>query len=124
MNRVSLFGSAVGAIMLASTPAYAQQSLGDLFENFRSTSLGPAADFIGAAAFFGGIVLVLLAIFKLIQNSRNPHDTGSRPITALVMFIAGSLCIALPEFAGVGVTSFLGSGAETSTVDGTLRSIN
>lgn len=110
--------------MFSVMPASAQQSIGDLINNFKSSSLGPAADFIGAAAFFGGIVAILIGIFKLVQNHRNPHESQSKPSVAFIWFLAGSLAIALPEFAGVGVTSFLGSGAGTSTIDGSLRSIN
>lgn len=104
-------------------PVMAQQSLGDLASNFSTTTLGPWADLLGSTAFFGGLLCVIIGIVKLVSNSRNPHQQHS-PMSMLIWFLAGALLIGLPAWAGVGVTSFLGSGADTSTIDGTLRSIN
>ena len=112
-----------GFYMAMLGPVMAQQSLGDLASNFQTTTLGPAADLLGSVAFFGGILCVIIGIAKLVSNSRNTHQPHS-PVSMVLWFLAGALLIGLPTWAGVGVTSFLGSGADTSTIDGTLRSIN
>ncbi|QOF75204.1 hypothetical protein IG197_31970 (plasmid) [Aminobacter sp. SR38] len=108
------------------TMALAQSSggLGEVLTNVRNDTLGPAGDFLGAASFIIGVVFAMLAINKLVQNHRNPHDPSAKPATAIWFGVAAALFIAVPEFLGMGVTTFFGSGADTTSVDGTLRSIN
>ncbi|KAB2680250.1 hypothetical protein ACFW0F_22270 [Brucella anthropi] len=117
--------SVLTATVAYQTAAFAQSGgLGDVLTNVRNDTLGPAGDFLGAAAFIIGVIFALLAINKLVQNQRNPHDPSTRPATAIWYGVAAALFIAVPEFLGMGVTTFFGSGAETTSVDGTLRSIN
>ncbi|ASY61407.1 hypothetical protein [Sinorhizobium sp. CCBAU 05631] len=119
------------ATILAGTLAYqsvalAQSSggLGDILTNVRNDTLGPAGDFIGAGSFILGLIAAITAVYKLVQNNRNPHDPSSSPKQALVWGTVAACLIAIPEFLGMGVTTFFGSGADTTSVDGTLRSIN
>lgn len=64
MFRLSRLSTSLVVVAMTASPALAQQSLGDILENFRSSSMGPAADFIGAAAFFGGLIAVLMGILS------------------------------------------------------------
>lgn len=118
--------SVLVATLAYQTAAYAQSSggLGEVLTNVRNDTLGPAGDFLGAGSFIGGVICAILAIVKLVQNNRNPHDPSARPAAAIWLGVAAALLIAIPSFLGMGVTTFFGSGADTTSVDGTLRSIN
>jgi Na+/proline symporter len=128
MNAVNICKkiAPIAAIGLGSTSvALAQESsLGEVLTNVRTDTLGPAGDFIGAGAFILGVIFGVMAIIKLVQNHRNPHDPASRPTQAIVLGVAAAAMIAIPTFLGMGVTTLFGTGAETTSIDGQLRSLN
>lgn len=119
---------ATGVLATWAAPAFAQATssggLGQVLTNVRTDTLGPVGDFLGGGSFILGVIFAIMAILKLVQNHRNPHDPTSKPAQAIIFGIAAAALIAIPSFLGMGVTTFFGSGAQTTSVTGTLRSIN
>ncbi len=106
--------------------AFAQQSqggIGEIATNLRRDSIGPIADLIGALAFLCGVLAAIFGLWTLFQNRRNPHDPHNSVGRAIMSFVVAAGLIGIPSYLGVGVATFFGSGAETASVDGTLRSI-
>lgn len=106
--------------------AFAQQSqggIGEIATNLRRDLIGPIADLIGALAFLCGVLAAIFGLWTLFQNRRNPHDPHNSVGRAIMSFVVAAGLIGIPSYLGVGVATFFGSGAETASVDGTLRSI-
>lgn len=106
--------------------AFAQQSqggIGEIATNLRRDSIGPIADLFGALAFLCGVLAAIFGLWTLFQNRRNPHDPHNSVGRAIMSFVVAAGLIGIPSYLGVGVATFFGSGAETASVDGTLRSI-
>lgn len=122
--RTARLPLALSAVFFGASAAFAQEGLGDVFTTIRTDTLGPAGDIIGAISFLAGVIAAILGIWKLIQHRQNPHDPGAKPSQAIIFGIAAALLVAVPSFLGVGVTTIFGSGADTSSVEGQLRSIN
>ncbi|GLU29916.1 MULTISPECIES: hypothetical protein [Brucella/Ochrobactrum group] len=120
------------AILLASTatiasaPAVAASSggVGDMASNLRTEAVGPIADLIGSLAFVFGVIAGIIGLWMLFQHRRNPHDPNNSVGKAIMSFFVAAGLIGIPSYLGVGVATFFGSGATTTSVDGSLRSIN
>lgn len=114
-----------GIALMGGSPALAQSGgFGDIATNFRTDTMGPVADLLGSAAFVIGLIVAMMGIWMLVQSRRNAHDPNSSVGRALLLFFAAACLIGIPAFLGAGVTTFFGSGAEKTSVDGSLRSIN
>lgn len=114
------------AVLIGAQVASAQQSqggIGEIATNLRRDSIGPIADLIGALAFLCGVLAAIFGLWTLFQNRRNPHDPQNSVSRAIMSFVVAAGLIGIPSYLGVGVATFFGSGAETASVDGTLRSI-
>ncbi|OYR17607.1 hypothetical protein [Brucella thiophenivorans] len=122
IKRLTLSSSLI--VLGLSTAAYAQGGIGDVAKSLQTDSLGPMADLLGALAFMGGVVVAIIGLWMLFQHQKNPHNPNSSVGRAITAFIVAAGLIGIPSYLGVGVATFFGSGAETSSVDGTLRSIN
>ncbi len=114
------------AAVIATAPVFAQSQggLGDMATSLRTDSVGPVADLIGSLAFVAGIISAIFGLWTLFQHRRNPHDPNSGVSKAIMSFIVAAGLVGIPAYLGVGVATFFGSGAETTSVDGSLRSIN
>ncbi|MGW6778766.1 hypothetical protein ACWF50_12075 [Brucella pseudogrignonensis] len=113
-------------VRIGTQLAAAQQSrggIGEIATNLRQDSIGPIADLIGALAFLCGVLAAIFGLWTLFQNRRNPHDPQNSIGRAIMSFVVAAGLIGIPSYLGVGVATFFGSGAETASVDGTLRSI-
>lgn len=114
---ILLLGVAYGA------PATAQ-TFGDIFTEMRGSQLGPAADILGTISFVLGIAFGIMAVMAMIKRSRQTNDNSVEVGRILMLSVAAACMIAIPTFLNVGVASIFGTGADTSTVDGQLRSLN
>lgn len=114
---VLLLGMAYGAPVAA-------QTFGDIFTDMRTSQLGPAADILGTISFVLGIAFGIMAVFAMIKRSRQTNDNSVEVGRIIMLSIAAACMIAIPTFLNVGVASIFGTGADQSTVDGQLRSLN
>lgn len=114
----AIIGSMIG-ITLAASPAFAQnQDVGDIATTVRGW-MGDISELIFVIAFVGGILLVLMGLFKFKQNSQNPQDPSAKLSTAFTLIFIGGALIVLPTVAGVGITSIFGGGAtKTNAISG------
>ena len=108
---------------LAATQAFAQ-TFGDIFTEMRSSQLGPAADILGSISFVLGVVFAIMAVMAMIKRSRNTNDGSVESGRILMLSVAAACMVAIPTFLNVGVASIFGTGANQSSVDGQLRSLN
>ncbi|WP_299211155.1 hypothetical protein [uncultured Tateyamaria sp.] len=108
---------------LWATQAFAQ-TFGDIFTEMRSSQLGPAADILGTISFVLGVVFAIMAVMAMIKRSRNTNDNSVESGRILMLSIAAACMVAIPTFLNVGVASIFGTGANQSSVDGQLRSLN
>ena len=108
---------------LWATQAFAQ-TFGDIFTEMRSSQLGPAADILGTISFVLGVVFAIMAVMAMIKRSRNTNDGSVESGRILMLSVAAACMVALPTFLNVGVASIFGTGANQSSVDGQLRSLN
>lgn len=116
----------VSALLLSATfaaPA-AAQTFGDIFTDMRTEQLGPTADILGTISFVLGIAFGIMAVMAMIRRSRTTNDNSVEVGRILMLSIAAACMIAIPTFLNVGVASIFGTGADQSTVDGQLRSLN
>lgn len=112
------------ATLLASSSAYAQTGgLGDIATNLRTDTAGPIADLLGSLSFIFGLLAAIASLYVFWNNHKNPHDPGSKPARGIVLAAVAAAFIGIPAYLGMGVTTFFGSGAETTSIDGSLRSI-
>lgn len=105
------------------TQAYAQ-TFGDIFTDVRSSQLGPAADILGTISFVLGVVFAIMAVMAMIKRSRTNNDNSVETGRILMLSIAAACMVAIPTFLNVGVASIFGAGANQSSVDAPLRSLN
>ena len=117
----SLIG--LGFFAISGSVAYAQ-TFGDIFTDMRTSQLGPAADIAGTISFLLGVVLAIMAVMAMIKRSRTHNDSTVDTGRIIMLSIAAAVMVALPTFLNVGVASIFGTGADTSSVDGQLRSLN
>jgi len=108
---------------LAATQAFAQ-TFGDIFTEMRSSQLGPAADILGTISFVLGVVFAIMAVMAMIKRSRNTNDSSVETGRILMLSVAAACMVAIPTFLNVGVASIFGTGANQSSVDAPLRSLN
>jgi len=108
---------------LWATQAFAQ-TFGDIFTEMRSSQLGPAADILGTISFVLGVVFAIMAVMAMIKRSRNTNDGSVESGRILMLSVAAACMVAIPTFLNVGVASIFGTGANQSSVDGQLRSLN
>lgn len=108
---------------LAATRAFAQ-TFGDIFTEMRSSQLGPAADILGTISFVLGVVFAIMAVMAMIKRSRNTNDSSVETGRILMLSVAAACMVAIPTFLNVGVASIFGTGANQSSVDAPLRSLN
>lgn len=120
LNR---FLASAGFFALSSGVSQAQ-TFGDIFTEMRSSQLGPAADIAGTISFVLGIIFAIMAVVAMIKRSRHQNDSSVDTSRILMLSIAAACMVAIPTFLNVGVASIFGTGAETSTIDGQLRSLN
>ena len=100
------------------------QTFGDIFTDMRTSQLGPAADIAGTISFLLGIVFAIMAVVAMIKRSRTHNDNSVDTSRIIMLSIAAACMVAIPTFLNVGVASIFGTGADTSSVDGQLRSLN
>jgi len=100
------------------------QTFGDIFTDVRSTQLGPAADILGTISFVLGVVFAIMAVMAMIKRSRTNNDNSVETGRILMLSIAAACMVAIPTFLNVGVASIFGAGANQSSVDAPLRSLN
>lgn len=100
------------------------QTFGDIFTEMRTSQLGPFADILGTISFVLGVAFAIMAVMAMIKRSRNTNDNSVETSRILMLSIAAACMVAIPTFLGVGVASIFGTGANQSSVDGTLRSLN
>lgn len=108
---------------LWATQAFAQ-TFGDIFTEMRSSQLGPAADILGTISFVLGVVFAIMAVMAMIKRSRNTNDSSVETGRILMLSVAAACMVAIPTFLNVGVASIFGTGANQSSVDAPLRSLN
>ena len=106
-----------------ATQAFAQ-TFGDIFTEMRSSQLGPAADILGTISFVLGVVFAIMAVMAMIKRSRNTNDSSVETGRILMLSVAAACMVAIPTFLNDGVASIFGTGANQSSVDGQLRSLN
>ena len=106
-----------------AVPASAQ-TFGDIFTDMRTSQLGPAADILGTISFVLGIVFGIMAVYAMIRRSRHTNENSVEAGRIIMLSIAAACMIAIPTFLNVGVASIFGTGADQSSVDGQLRSLN
>ncbi|GFE66966.1 hypothetical protein [Litoreibacter roseus] len=117
--------AAATAILALSLPGTASaQTFGDIFTDMRTSQLGPFADILGTISFVLGIAFGIMAVMAMIRRSRTSNDNSVEVGRILMLSIAAACMIAIPTFLNVGVASIFGTGADQSTVDGQLRSLN
>lgn len=102
----------------------AAQTFGDIFTDMRTSQLGPAADILGTISFVLGIVFGIMAVYAMIKRSRHSNEQSVEAGRIIMLSIAAACMIAIPTFLNVGVASIFGTGADQSSVDGQLRSLN
>ncbi|PVA09052.1 hypothetical protein DC366_15960 [Pelagivirga sediminicola] len=90
----------------------------------RSSQLGPAADILGTISFVLGVVFAIMAVMAMIKRSRSTNDSSVETGRILMLSVAAACMVAIPTFLNVGVASIFGTGANQSSVDGQLRSLN
>lgn len=100
------------------------QTFGDIFTNMRTSQLGPAADILGTISFVLGVAFAIMAVMAMIKRSRHSNDNSVETSRILMLSIAAACMVAIPTFLNVGVASIFGTGANQSTVDGQLRTLN
>lgn len=110
-------------LSIGAGAAYAQ-TFGDIFTEMRSSQLGPFADILGTISFVLGIAFGIMAVMAMIRRSRNTNDGSVETGRILLLSIAAACMVAIPTFLNVGVASIFGTGANQSSVDGQLRSLN
>ncbi|MCQ0090347.1 hypothetical protein [Roseovarius sp. M141] len=113
----------LGFTTLWATQAFAQ-TFGDIFTEMRSSQLGPAADILGTISFVLGVVFAIMAVMAMIKRSRSANDSSVETGRILMLSVAAACMVAIPTFLNVGVASIFGTGANQSSVDGQLRSLN
>ncbi len=107
-----------------AAPPVAAQTFGDIFTDMRTSQLGPAADILGTISFVLGVAFGIMAVMAMIRRSRTTNDNSVEVGRILMLSLAAACMIAIPTFLNVGVASIFGTGADQSTVDGQLRSLN
>lgn len=113
----------LGFVSAWATQAFAQ-TFGDIFTEMRSSQLGPAADILGTISFVLGVVFAIMAVMAMIKRSRHTNDNSVETSRILLLSVAAACMVAIPTFLNVGVASIFGTGANQSSVDGQLRSLN
>ena len=108
---------------LWATQAFTQ-TFGDIFTEMRSSQLGPAADILGTISFVLGVVFAIMAVMAMIKRSRNTNDSSVETGRILMLSVAAACMVAIPTFLNVGVATIFGTGANQSSVDAPLRSLN
>lgn len=123
--RPVLIRSALSLIFAAIWAGQAvAQTFGDIFTEMRSSQLGPAADILGTISFVLGVVFAIMAVMAMIKRSRTANDSSVETGRILMLSVAAACMVAIPTFLNVGVASIFGTGANQSSVDGQLRSLN
>ena len=112
------------SIAVLAAPPVAAQTFGDIFTDMRTSQLGPAADILGTISFVLGIAFGIMAVMAMIRRSRTTNDNSVEVGRILMLSLAAACMIAIPTFLNVGVASIFGTGADQSTIDGQLRSLN
>jgi hypothetical protein len=98
-----------GLIALAAPlPALAQESVGTRLADIIASSWGPVLFLIAAASMLLGLFLVSRGLVHLVRVTSEGGRNGT-PISAFVMIACGVLMIALPDTAGVGLTTWAGN---------------
>ena len=81
-------------------------------------------DILGTISFVLGVVFAIMAVMAMIKRSRNTNDRSVESGRILMLSVAAACMVAIPTFLNVGVASIFGTGANQSSVDGPLRSLN
>lgn len=123
-HRHILTGLATILLGLSAAGSAIAQTFGDIFTDMRTSQLGPAADILGTISFVLGIAFGIMAVMAMIKRSRHTNDNSVEVGRILMLSVAAACMIAIPTFLNVGVASIFGTGADQSTVDGQLRSLN
>ena len=100
------------------------QTFGDIFTEMRTSQLGPAADILGTISFVLGVAFAIMAVMAMIKRSRHTNDSSVETGRIVLLSIAAACMVAIPTFLNVGVASIFGTGANQSSVDAPLRSLN
>jgi hypothetical protein len=99
-------------VALAQTAATSGtgNSIGEKLQAALQTSAGPIFIVIAGLAWLSGLFLFFSGLGKLAQAGQSQgHNEGFS--SGLAKLVAGILLFALPDFAGIGVTSMFGSNA-------------
>lgn len=102
-GAATLFGLAG---LVAPTAAHAQQSIGGRLSGILSEAWGPILFLIIVIAFVAGLWMFIRGLFKM-KDISDPR-AGSGAGEAILHMVAGSLLVALPHAAGVGVSTVTG----------------
>ena len=108
---------AAGLTLLPAAASAQVSTFGDMADTV-GVQGGQVADLLGVAAFLLGILLSITGLLKFRQNSQNPNDPNAKVSTAFILVFVGAAMVAIPTLLGVGVTSFFGEGAQTTTAVG------
>lgn len=97
----------LSALLPAATPAHAAASFGERLQQMIEGTVSPVLLLIGAASLVAGIWLMGKGLMKMVEASQ--ERGGATLGSAFAMVFAATLLIALPDAAGVGVTSIFGT---------------
>lgn len=101
---VTRLALAAFAASWSSIPAYAQTTIGDRLQAGISDMVGPILFVITMISTLGGVILFAKGLMKLKDASGDRGAVGPSMMT----IAAATLLIALPEVAGIGMTSVMG----------------
>ncbi|NTF17188.1 hypothetical protein G6L37_01930 [Agrobacterium rubi] len=115
--RILSTTSAFAFAMLAPTLAMAQSSstIGDRLAAMVNDAWNPIFLLVAVAAGLGGIFLFAKGLMKLVDASSDRSNTGFAP--GLTYIALAAALIALPDAAGMGMTSILGAARGGGTLD-------
>jgi hypothetical protein len=108
IGRLGSVGLLSSLVIIAASPANAASaSFGERLQQMIEGTVSPVLLLIGAASLAAGIYLMGKGLMKMVEAS---SDRGSATLgSAFLMLFSATLLIALPDAAGVGVTSIFGS---------------
>ncbi len=97
--------SLAALIVLCATPAFAEAAMGDRIKAAMDDMVGPLIFIVSLLSTLGGAILMIKGLLKL----KDAHQGQGEIRAAFVSIFCATCLIALPEAAGMGMMSMMGT---------------
>lgn len=104
---------ALAMVGLAATPAFAQQSAGNIASQLTG-QVTSISTLLSVVIFVAGLAVAAMGLLKFKAHSANPNDPSNKLSSAWVLIFVGAAMVAIPAVLGSGISTIFGTGATTT----------